>query len=242
MLTSQCGRLNPSNRAGGVRLLLGCCWLSVLALGGCLPQELIQNANDERKDEPGAEAPADIMPVRVKAKPNRPTEESPVFESPEVNAPVVRGAPKFEGPGAPVAADSAPSAVAMSEGRFDEPRRPIGTGGTAEIQRSQPRSSAPSSSSPPRTNGNQSTAGSTGSDTKNKDPNAAKIEVYLQGWLSAEHKDEVESFLIRRREATTFEADRYHTMITTTGDHSYNVVVDVYHSGKIRVFNSQKLY
>lgn len=79
-------------------------------------------------------------------------------------------------------------------------------------------------------------------EVKADDPNTAKIEGFVRGWLSSEHKDEIESFLVRGREETTFKADRYHTWITTVGEHSYNVTVDVYHDGRIRLFKSEKLY
>ncbi len=81
----------------------------------------------------------------------------------------------------------------------------------------------------------------TRSEVKSNDENYAKIEAFLNGWLSSEHKDEIESFVIRGREPTTFGADRYYTFITTMDEHSFNVTVDVYRDGRIRVFKSQKL-
>lgn len=81
----------------------------------------------------------------------------------------------------------------------------------------------------------------TRSEVKSNDQNYAKIEAFLNGWLSSEHKDEIESFVIRGREPTTFGADRYYTFITTMDEHSFNVTVDVYRDGRIRVLKSQKL-
>ncbi|MBL8892309.1 MAG: hypothetical protein JNL67_20205 [Planctomycetaceae bacterium] len=242
MLTKQSDRLCLANGWGWGRLLLGCCCLSVVALVGCLPQELIQKSKDNRPDDPLAEAPADVRPIRVREKSNSAQVERLDAPPPDAGAAVVRGVPKGKEPEEPMVAGSDPAGVSMSVGRNNEARGPVGTGAHAEIQRSQPKSSAPSSSTPPNASGSGSVAGASGAGTKNNDPNAAKIEVFLQGWLSAEHQEDLESCLVRGREPTTFEADRYYVIITTTGDHSYNVTVDVYHSGKIRVFKSQKLY
>ncbi|MDP1561862.1 MAG: hypothetical protein Q8M16_10830 [Pirellulaceae bacterium] len=114
------------------------------------------------------------------------------------------------------------------------------SGGRMEVRLADPSSADPRTSSPRRATPPASK--SDRKEVKADDPNTAKIEGYVSGWLSSEHKDEIESFIIRGREETTFKADRYYTFITTVDEHSYNVTVDVYHDGRIRLFKSEKLY
>ncbi|MBL8852642.1 MAG: hypothetical protein JNK57_01605 [Planctomycetaceae bacterium] len=110
-----------------------------------------------------------------------------------------------------------------------------------EVRLADPSSSTDPRSSPARKATPRASA-SDRQDVHADDPNPPKIEAFLKGWLSSEHDDEIETFLVRGREATTFKADRYYTFITTMAEHSYNLTVDVYHDGRIRVFKSQKLY
>lgn len=114
------------------------------------------------------------------------------------------------------------------------------SGGRMEVRLADPSSTDPRSSTPRRATPLASK--SDRKEVKADDPNTAKIEGFVRGWLGSEHKDEIESFLVRGREETMFKADRYYTWITTENEHSYNLTVDVYHDGRIRLFKSEKLY
>ncbi len=79
--------------------------------------------------------------------------------------------------------------------------------------------------------------------TQKPDPNADKVEAYLADWLKKEHMTELESFLLRGREPTTFNADRYYTQVITTDDSGFEVTVDVYREdGQVRVFRARKIF
>ncbi len=227
---------NGLHKSRGTLVLVGWVWL-LASLSGCQP-----NAATEL-GEGRAEA-------RLIAAPAGSTPSSDVGPGPGVadrlaspinNRDVIRPTKRT-----PMTAGGASSAESISTDGH-EPRTSSGSspsssaGSRMEVRLADPGSATDPRSSPAR----KATPPASASDRQAvhaDDPNPPKIEAFLKGWLSSEHDDEIETFLVRGREATTFKADRYYTWITTMDEHSYNLTVDVYHDGRIRVFKSEKLY
>jgi hypothetical protein len=120
-----------------------------------------------------------------------------------------------------------------------------GRGGASIVTRERPASPIPSGgASAPGFNPRQATpkpSANSRAEVKPSDPNVVKLEAFLNGWLSTEQQDELETLIVISNEPTTFGADRYYTYVNTVAERSFQVTVDVYRDGRIRVFKSQKL-
>lgn len=120
-----------------------------------------------------------------------------------------------------------------------------GRGGASIVARERPASPIPSGgASAPGFNPRQATpkpSANSRAEVKPSDPNVVKLEAFLNGWLSTEQQDELETLIVISNEPTTFGADRYYTYVNTVAERSFHVTVDVYRDGRIRVFKSQKL-
>jgi hypothetical protein len=214
--------------------------MAVGGVSGCLPSELIRDRGEARRIDDGVEAEVEAELVSARnSEPSRESSREPVLEL-ATDRP--RAQPRPSGLArTPSSVGAGPSGSAIVGIDDTMGPRVDGAGGARVEARNSPQNPPPKSI-PPSSSPVTRLPSPNRSGTKNNDPNAEKIQSFLQGWVSSEYGDEVESFFVRRQEATTFAADRYHTLITTTGDHAYNITVDVYHEGKIRVFKSQKLH